>query len=122
MKIVFTGDRNWNNLERVRQVFATLSRDAVIIVGDCRGADYLVNQVAKEYNHVVKVYKAYWDKYGDSAGPIRNKKMIDDETPNIIIAFHNDITNSKGTKNTLNEGKLQSIPCYLVTDNSVNLW
>ena len=33
------------------------------------------------------VFPAEWDKYGVSAGPIRNQKMIDEGKPDLVFAF-----------------------------------
>ena len=40
---------------------------------------------------------ADWKKYGKSAGPIRNREMLKMD-PDIVLIFHDDPKNSKGTK------------------------
>ena len=35
----------------------------------------------------VSIYPADWDKHGKAAGPIRNKQMIDEGKPDLVIAF-----------------------------------
>ena len=122
LKVVFTGDRNWSDIKRVKQIFRSIPKDSIIIVGDAKGLDYFVEKIASEANMKVIVYKAEWDKYGLKAGPIRNRLMINENQPDLIIGFHNDIKSSKGTLHTLNYGKLKGIKTYLVTDNSFDLY
>ena len=47
----------------------------MIISGGCKGAYKIAENIAKELNIPIEIYNAEWDKYGNSAGPIRNKKM-----------------------------------------------
>ena len=63
------------------------------------GADYFGEQYAKENGIPVRPFPADWDKYGDAAGPIRNKEMAPYATH--LIAFWNG--KSKGTKNMIEE-------------------
>jgi hypothetical protein len=44
---------------------------------------------------------ADWANHGKAAGPIRNRKMLDLK-PDLVLAFHADLTNSKGTKDCSN--------------------
>ena len=48
-------------------------------------------------DYKLKIFKADWNKYGRSAGPIRNKEMLD--YADHVIAFYDGI--SKGTGNLL---------------------
>lgn len=122
-KVVFTGDRNWTNKRKVEQTCDKLPPGTIIVVGDCSGLDYLITEYGKSKGLEVKVYKAQWNVYGLAAGPLRNKLMnrfieIENEKPDMIFAFHNNIEKSKGTINTLNIGRKSGIPCYLFTDTS----
>lgn len=42
--------------------------------------------------------------------------MLDEGKPDYVLAFHNDIFNSKGTKDMLNRAKKAGVPCTLVTE------
>ncbi len=81
-----------------------------------RGADKTSARVAKELDIDVLKFPADWAAYGLSAGPKRNQQMIDEGKPTHIIAFHNNIERSKGTKDMLKKGLISNIPCYLVKD------
>jgi len=83
----------------------------VIIHGDCRGADRLAGQAAEQLGLTVRAYPAQWDSHGRAAGPIRNQQMIDEEHPDLVIAFHDDLTKSKGTRDMLQRAKRSGITC-----------
>lgn len=73
---------------------------------------------------------ALWKQYGRAAGtsvgdgescrirnptgPIRNKQMIEEGNPSLIIAFHPDIKSSKGTKDMIQQAMKKDIPVILV--------
>ena len=97
MKVLVTGDRNWQDASLIYN--ALLKGCATSIVhGGARGADILSGNAAYALSITAKVYPAQWDKYGRAAGPIRNRKQFDDEQPDIVYAFHNDISASRGTR------------------------
>lgn len=97
-RILICGDRNWTNFKLIEDFILTLPKDTVIIEGDCRGADKISGFLARKHGLEVIVVSAKWNKYGLKAGPIRNQEMIDDYKPDLVIAFHNDLEHSKGTK------------------------
>ena len=51
------------------------AEDTVIISGGATGADALAERYAKERNIEMIVMPADWNKYGKSAGPMRNRAM-----------------------------------------------
>ena len=99
MKVLICGDREWEDYWAIYDVISRLDRSSIIIHGAARGADTIAGTIAKKlgFKEVVAV-PAEWKVYGKAAGPIRNKKMLELE-PDLVIAFHNNIENSKGTKN-----------------------
>jgi hypothetical protein len=60
---------------------------------------------------------AQWDTYGPAAGPIRNKQMLD-LGPDLVIAFHNDLSKSRGTVNTVREAKRRGIPVEIIVEET----
>jgi hypothetical protein len=67
-----------------------------VVHGDCRGADRLADEAAKTLCLRVERYPADWNKYGRSAGPIRNHEMLDTGI-DLVLAFHDDLSQSEGT-------------------------
>lgn len=68
-----------------------------VITGGATGADTYAELWAKQRGVPVKVIPAEWDKYGKSAGPIRNKEII--ENCDEVLAFWDG--KSKGTQHAL---------------------
>jgi hypothetical protein len=64
-----------------------LSCDDVIIHGAAPGADTLAGQWAADKGIPVEAFPADWEKHGRAAGPIRNKQMLDDGKPDLVVAF-----------------------------------
>lgn len=113
-RILVCGDRNWSDSDKIKTVLTEFpSNDSVVIHGGCRGADTIAGNVAKEYGMNVVVFQAEWGKYGRGAGPIRNKKMLDEGKPDIVIAFHSDISSSKGTKNMIEQARKKGVEVVL---------
>lgn len=99
--IVMCGDRNWNNRAVIRNCINNYTTPYDIIVeGGCTGADLLVKQEGLKLGRTVITVNANWRRYGKTAGPIRNKIMMSMK-PALVIAFHDNIEQSKGTKNML---------------------
>lgn len=90
--------------------------EIVIIEGECSGADILARQAAIECSVPFRGYPANWNKYGNAAGPLRNQQMIDEEHPDMCIAFHPFLPSSKGTKDMVNRAKRAGIKTYNVTE------
>lgn len=67
--------------------------EITIIHGCANGVDTIAGGWAKGYYNIEE-YPAQWDKYGKSAGFIRNKQMLEEGKPDIVIAF----PGGKGTK------------------------
>lgn len=103
MRLLICGDRNWtdrvmikNNLERVMK-----THKIIVIEGEANGADKLAAMAARQLGLVVEPYPADWATYGKAAGPIRNQKMLDEGKPHIVVAYHDNIEASKGTKDMI---------------------
>lgn len=92
-----------------------LSKTKVTIIeGDARGADTQAGEIAWLHNFDLKIYPADWNKHGKAAGPIRNQQMLDEGKPDIVLAFHDDIENSKGTKDMVKRATKAGIPVQVI--------
>ena len=82
-----------------------LPTDITIIEGAATGVDSAAADFAIcNYCHVVE-YPADWAKHGHAAGPIRNKKMVDEGKPDLVIAF----PGGKGTENMVGYANIMGI-------------
>ena len=57
----------------------------------------MAGTIANKLGMQVMAVPADWDKYGKAAGPIRNRHMFRLGKPDLVLAFHKDITKSRGT-------------------------
>jgi hypothetical protein len=113
MKAIFCGDRNWDDEVPIRTALLELPLDTIIIHGCARGADKMAGRIAKEMGFTVMEVPANWERYGKSAGPIRNREMLQ-LGPDLVIAFHGNINESKGTKDMLKIAKKAGIKTKLI--------
>lgn len=104
MKVLVTGDREWDDFGLIEHVLEGLPDSFTVLVhGAARGADSIAGWLVREkyLGLVERKYPAEWDKFGKAAGVLRNQQMLDEEEPDLVVAFHDDIRNSKGTKDMI---------------------
>ena len=93
MRVLVCGGRNYTDKDHVGAVLGKLhdSGDGdnidVIIHGGAAGADRLAGEWAYWMGITQQQYEADWDTHGSFAGPIRNKRMLDEGKPDLVIAF-----------------------------------
>lgn len=99
-KYLIAGSRTFNDYNLLLQVINKYEKPDVIIEGGAKGADVLGRRYANENNIECQEYKADWDRYGKSAGYIRNSEMVNqlDKTDKAFIFWDG---KSKGTKHTI---------------------
>jgi hypothetical protein len=90
---------------------------AVICHGAARGADRLAGLWASSRHVVVKPYPADWEKHGRAAGPIRNRLMLDDFHPDLVVAFKDGFDyslESGGTEHMVKIARAAGVECRVV--------
>jgi len=101
MRILVCGDREWGarpgDLARMGDEFAAFPEDTLIIEGGARGADQMARNFAGAAGFNFVTYPADWIRRGIRAGPERNQRMLDEGKPDLVLAFHHDLSASKGT-------------------------
>lgn len=113
MKVLVCGGRKWLNVEIITKRLLELPANAIIIEGGCSGADLISRNVALDIGLEVVEFPAAWRKYGKPAGMLRNLKMLN-TNPQLVIAFHNDLSKSKGTKNMVSEARKRGIEVEVI--------
>jgi len=118
IKILICGDRNWNNITKIREILTKInSRIKIIqiIEGECKGADTLGRLAAEELHIPVKKFPAQWAMHKRKAGIIRNYIMLK-ENPDLVLAFHNNIKKSSGTRHMVGIAKSKGIKTKIITE------
>lgn len=119
--VLVCGSRHWCYNDAII-IYNTLKdlltnhSDLYIIHGGCAGADSYADSLSRLLHIPVKEYSADWAMHGKAAGPIRNQQMLDNETVNLVVAFHDDIENSKGTKDMINRATKAGIAVQIISD------
>lgn len=113
MKVIVCGSRHWRDVGVIRKRLERLPKDTVVIEGGALGADKIAREQALAIGLDVETVWANWEKHGLSAGPIRNAKMLAMK-PDLIIAFHEDLRQSKGTRHLIGEAQKYKIPLEVI--------
>lgn len=101
-RILFTGDRDWDDRVLFDILCLLYYRDAdFFIEGDARGLDKMAGKWADANAIPLLVFPANWTKFKRAAGPIRNRQMLKEGKPTEVAAFHDNITESRGTKDMI---------------------
>ena len=113
--VVICGDRGWpaRKASIIADRIAEIPRDVVVVEGGQRGVDLLAADACRAQARPFLEVPADWSRYDKTAGPIRNRWMLD-LGPEAVIAFHDYIWGSKGTKDCVNEALGRSIPVQLI--------
>jgi len=136
--ILVTGDRLWKEYSIVYEALAKAwddskekiqyhplsspnrkfsPRNILVIHGGSKGADTHAGQAAFRLGMGIRVYPANWLKYKKGAGPIRNALMLKENKVDLILAFHDDLTGSKGTRDMVKQALKAGIPIRLYKSN-----
>lgn len=128
-RIIIAGGRDFDDYELLRKsvnhVITKLLKydvvfspyDIVIVSGCAKGADLLAERFANEYRHRLALFPADWERYGTSAGPIRNAEMakyaVSDDCYGVLVAFWDG--ESKGTKNMIDTARKRGLEVNVVS-------
>lgn len=88
MKVLVCGGRDYQHRHHVWCVLDAITpRPTVIIHGSATGADEWAHLWAHNHGIRIETFKPDWGRYGREAGPIRNRRMIDEGKPDLVLAF-----------------------------------
>lgn len=121
MRILVCGSRHFNDFYLASNILLehfTGGPGFTLIHGDAKGADRLSERVIRHYFYKlddlvsIERYPADWEKHGKAAGHIRNKQMLDEGKPDLVIAFL--AKDSKGTKNMIDQATKAGVPVKVI--------
>lgn len=110
LRVVVTGGRYYRDMAVVEWALDGIHKRYTIesiAHGGARGADALAGAWAKQNGVLVTVYEADWS-VGRRGGPQRNRRMLDAESPDIVVSF-------KG-----NDGTLDC--CLAADERGIPVW
>lgn len=112
MRALVCGGRDWTDSQAVYRELDRLHREYafdIVIEGDARGVDRMAGYWARRKklgNIRFPVSKEDWLRLGKGAGPLRNRKMLAEGKPDIVIAFPGGI----GTANMVSQAHAAGVP------------
>jgi hypothetical protein len=112
VRVLVCGSRYWTDDAAIRRELEALAPD-VVIEGFATGADRLARKVAVEMGARVVSFPADWS-LGRKAGPIRNQRMLDEGEPDLVLAFHEDLERSRGTRDMVERARRAGVPVRVV--------
>jgi hypothetical protein len=98
MRVVVFGGRDFTNRSMAFKALDRIHKQyniTLVIDGEAPGADTLAHHWAVARGIENLRFPANWAKYGRSAGPIRNRQMIEEGVPDMGVAF----PGGRGTEN-----------------------
>lgn len=111
MKTIIAGSRDFTDAYEMVMGMATVPWTVTeVVCGKARGADELGDEWASVFNIPVVYFEPDWNKFGRTAGFIRNKEMA--EYADALVAFWNGI--SPGTRNMIDTAKRMGLKVHIV--------
>lgn len=116
LRVLVCGSRTWTDRVAVERMIDQLPVGSVVIVGGAKGADTLAEVAARAVGLQCEVYPADWERYGRRAGPVRNRQMLREGQPDLVVAFHADLWGSRGTADMVRVARVAGLPVWLVRE------
>jgi hypothetical protein len=111
MRVVICGGRQFADaafLWKTIDEFHAKTPITEVIVGGAVGADTLGEHWAKDRRVPYRIFMADWATHGRAAGPIRNKAMLDEGKPDLVVAF----PGGSGTANMLSQARAAGVKVW----------
>ncbi len=89
-----------------------LPTDIVIISGAAKGVDSAAADFAVCNYCQLEEYPADWKKHGKAAGAIRNRQMLREGKPDLVVAFL--APSSRGTRDMVNAATEAGVPVKVI--------
>ena len=117
-RVIVCGGRsfqNYDTLEKYLDMLHALHGFDVVIHGAAIGADLLAHNWALSHHVDIRQFRADWKTYKKAAGPIRNKQMLDEGRPDLVIAF----PGGKGTSNMKMQANMAGVEVLDLSEEHV---
>lgn len=119
-RVLVCGDRHWSDKKFLEDYLDKINIDT-LIQGDCSGADRLAKEYAERKKISCLSFPAKWKEYGNRAGPLRNALMLEEGKPDFVVAFHDNIEESKGSKDMKNKAKKADLSVVIASHERIYL-
>lgn len=117
MRLLVCGGRTFEDeaeLCRTLDAFHDIRPVKLLIEGGARGADVMAGRWAEARGIVHRCFEADWERYRSAAGPIRNRQMLEEGRPDLVMAF----PGGKGTANMVEQAREAGVEVLLAVPDS----
>lgn len=109
MRVLVCGGRDYSDSAHIFRALDDLHEKrgpiTLLIEGGASGADLVARSWAfhRYIQHVTE--RADWNRHGKAAGPIRNRAMLDNHSPDVVLAF----PGGKGTADMVRQATARGV-------------
>ena len=117
MRVLVCGGRDFHDKALLNHTLSNLHLNhpiTALIEGDAQGADKLAGLWARKRKIPNLKFPAKWSVYGRSAGPIRNKQMLAEGKPDLVVAF----PGGRGTANMVEQARRAGV--WVITADEID--
>jgi hypothetical protein len=118
MRVLVCGGRSFSNqalLDSILKLLHERHPITLLIHGGANGADTLAGRWAALHKVPVKTYLPNWEVEGKRAGVFRNRRMLVDGQPNLVVA----LPGGRGTENMILQALKAGVRIVRVTDSGL---
>ena len=109
-RILICGSRHFRDAKRIFKYLKELPPDTVIIEGEARGTDTIVWVCCEILGLKYIPFPADWSAYHNVAGLVRNKQILIEGYPDLVVFYHDNLEESWGTISMLEMADKAKIP------------
>lgn len=129
LTVLVTGSRRWVDAHRMEEAMrhfvpSTENLRVVLVHGAAQGADTMSEHVARRVGwSAVRRFPADWERFGKSAGFVRNADMLAHAKPDLVLGFKSSTEfdpalRRGGTEHMLRLAAEANVVTYIVTESS----
>jgi YspA, cpYpsA-related SLOG family len=114
VNVIVCGGRDFSDWDLLRKTLDAMHAKKPfdrVAHGAAPGADALADSWARLRRIKIERYYALWKTHGKAAGPIRNQKMLEEERPDLVIAF----SGGRGTADMVRRARAAGVKVMAVT-------
>lgn len=108
MRVLVCGGRDFDDALTLGSWLGGIHKQrgiSLLIEGGAPGADFMARKFAEWQNIPVQTFEAEWERYGKSAGPRRNERMLSEGKPDLVVAFEG----GKGTADMVRRARAADV-------------